>query len=370
MKKIKGYFILFSLVFIGISFYFCQKLPEKIDRAKTRIAIISPSAGTLKSFIKMNENNIIDIPDLEYVFVVYDQAKNRYDNIKANIEEKNYQNIKLQKTEGDLDKDNLFQKNSCSKDFYRIFKNTDGILFLGGADIPPSAYGQKTSLLTNIRTPKRHYFELSFLFHLLGGSQNENFIPYLEENPEYIIYGFCLGMQTMNVATGGTMYQDIASDIYGMEYVEDALSLDKDNQHDNFWSEFSTGEPLFWFHLHRIKFIEDHFFVNKLKMNMDDFPFVPSSHHQAIKKLGKGFVVAATSMDGKIVEAITHEKYKNVLGVQYHPEPYSFYIQGEERYKTAPSDTVLYSNFNILQKKNSTNFHKKYWAYFSKLFSE
>ncbi len=53
--------------------------------------------------------------------------------------------------------------------------------------------------------PGRHFFEVSFLFHLLGGSRNESFKPLLDENPGYMVTGFCLGMQSMNVATGGIL---------------------------------------------------------------------------------------------------------------------------------------------------------------------
>jgi hypothetical protein len=56
-----------------------------------------------------------------------------------------------------------------------------------------------------ITDPHRHYLELSFLFHLLGGFQDESFLPLLEERPEYPVLGICLGMQSMNVATGGDM---------------------------------------------------------------------------------------------------------------------------------------------------------------------
>ena len=41
---------------------------------------------------------------------------------------------------------------------------------------------------------------------------------------------------------------------------------------------------------------------------------------QMVDKLGEGIKIAATSLDGKVVEAIEHRKYPSVLGVQFHPE--------------------------------------------------
>ncbi|MEZ4908152.1 MAG: gamma-glutamyl-gamma-aminobutyrate hydrolase family protein [Saprospiraceae bacterium] len=45
---------------------------------------------------------------------------------------------------------------------------------------------------------------------------------------------------------------------------------------------------------------------------------VVSSHHQAVKNIGKGLDIVATSMDGKSLMLI-HKKYRNVIGVQFHP---------------------------------------------------
>ena len=370
MKKFFKYLIVFFLILLFAKFSHCQQSREITDQKKSRIVIMHPDVSSLKSFINLFENKIINIPNYELIAVVYAEARNDFDILFAFLEENDYSNIHLQKIDGELNQGNLFIENPCSEDFYRIFKNSDGLFSLGGADTPPAVYGQKTNLLSKVRNPYRHYFEISFLFHLLGGSQNKNFLPYMEENPEYVIYGFCLGMQLMNIATGGTLYQDIPSEIYGLKYVDDVLKLDQDFQHSNYWTSLPIEDELMWFHLHRIKFAKNQFFVNNLKMDINDFPYVPSAHHQAVKKLGKGLKVAATSMDGKIVEALTHKKYKNVLGVQYHPEGFDLYSLEGEQYKIAPDDTVCYSYNEILKEKNSLGFHKRYWGYFSTLFQK
>jgi putative glutamine amidotransferase len=103
-------------------------------------------------------------------------------------------------------------------------------------------------------------------------------------------------------------------------------------------------------------------------MEKDFNPLVHSYHHQALEKLGKNFVVVATSIDGKIVEAIRHNTFPNVLGVQFHPENYQLYQAGEKNYKFSPADSVHRSAYEILEKYNSLEFHKSYWRHFSGLF--
>lgn len=370
MKKHVPYLSILFLAFISVSFFHCQHPQEEIDKEKTRIVLVNPHVRYLKSFIYLIENKIIDIPNLELTGVIYAKANHDYENLTKFLEKGDYSYIHIEKTDGDLDRDDLFQENSCSRYFYDIFKNSDGILFLGGDDLSPSIYNQKTSLLTNTTNHYRHYFELSFLFHLLGGSQNNDFIPYLEENPDYIVYGFCLGVQTMNVATGGTLYQDIPSQIYGLEYFEDALNLDKDLQHSSYRRKLPPVENLMLDCFHRIKLTENQFFINNLKLNPEDQPLVCSSHHQAMDDLGKGLKVIATSVDDKVIEAVIHQNYKNVLGVQFHPEFSQLYNPGGEKYKPTPDDAELISVHEFLTRQNGLSFHKKFWSYFSKLFSE
>jgi putative glutamine amidotransferase len=369
MKKFAGFFLVLILLSLSVFFHQCYPAQEKTDQEKTKIVLVHPSAEYLKSFLYLIENNIIRISDLELIAVFYAKTKSDFEKSIKFLEENERPFINLQKIDGDLNRDNLFQKNSCSNDFYKIFKNSDGILFFGGFDLPPSIYAPKTSLLTNIKNPHRHYFELSFMFHLLGGSQNDNFQPYLEEKTNYVVNGFCLGMQSMNVATGGSLYQDIPSEIYGLKYVEDVLSLDQDQQHKNYWRALFGDDDLVWCNFHRIKLVEDQFFIKNLKLSVNEHPYVTSGHHQAVKHLGKGFKVVATSMDGKVIEAIAHQKYINVFGVQFHPEFFDLYAPEEKKYKLTPNDTELFSQFEILQKTKSLQFHYQYWRYFGQLFS-
>ncbi|MCP4725785.1 MAG: gamma-glutamyl-gamma-aminobutyrate hydrolase family protein [bacterium] len=335
---------------------------------KTRIVIVNPSLGYTKSFIFLVENGIINIPDMEFVGVVYENSKHEYDKIRKFLEENKYPYFSIEKVGGNLTPATLFERNSCSQDFYRLFSGSDGILFLGGPDMPSVTFGSKTSLHANITNPHRHFFELSFLFHLLGGSQDRNFKPYLEEKNDYVVNAFCLGLQTMNVAAGGTLYQDIPSEVYSKKYIEDILELKPDRRHKAYKNDLYAESDMMWCSFHRIKLKKDMFFVTEMGLDPDALPYVLSAHHQAVRKMGKDLKIAAVSMDGKIVEALEHTKYENVYSVQFHPEFSSLYDPEGEKFKFNPDDENMVSIYEIVKEKKTMQFHKKYWEYFGTLF--
>jgi len=364
MKKI----IIFITILFFLKTYNVYSEKKVIQSDTTKIVLVNPGVFYLKSLTYLTDNEFIKIKNLEYNAVFYSKSEISYIKATQYISKNNIKNIKIQIVEGNLNRNNLYEKNSCSQSFYKIFKNSHGIIFLGGWDIPPYTYNQKTKLSTDINTPNRHYFELSFLFHLLGGSQNKKHKAFLKEKPNYVVSGICLGMQSINVATGGDMYQDIPSDIYNINYVEDVLKLDINKMHRNYWRNIDTDNTLNWHNFHKIKFVSNKLFVDKFKLKSDYQPMVCSSHHQAIKNLGQEIQVEATSLDGKVIEAISHKKYKNVFGVQFHPEFYYLYDLDSKKMKMKPSDTELITEHEILKKHKSFDFHKKYWQFFSELF--
>ena len=340
----------------------------KTDSDKTRIVIVNPDLDYVQSFVFLVENGIINIPELEFVGIIYEKSNHKYDEIKKYLGENRYPYFKIEKVNGSLKPGTLYKRNSCSNEFLRLFNESDGILFLGGPDIPSVTYESKTNLLTRITDPHRHYFELSFLFHLLGGSQNQSFPPFLEENKDYVVNAFCLGMQTMNVATGGTLYQDIPSEIYGLIYVEDLFDLDPDKQHRGYNGNLHPDNEMIWCNFHRIRLKKEMFLVKEMGLDADEFPYVLSSHHQAIKEVGRGLKIAAESMDGQIVEALEHIEYENVFGVQFHPEFRELYDPNSERVRININDENMFTLNDILIEKSAVQFHRKYWEYFGSLF--
>ncbi|MEN8185934.1 MAG: gamma-glutamyl-gamma-aminobutyrate hydrolase family protein [Bacteroidota bacterium] len=361
MRKILLAFLIVLLSFAGS----CAQTKD-VKNDKNRIILVNPGVSYLKGLNLLTEKKAIDIENLEFDAVFYAKSEISYDKALEYVTSNSIDYIKLKKIDGDLNRENLYTKNSCSDSYYELFKNSEGIIFLGGWDIPSELYTQKTSLLAGIKTPNRHYFELSFLYHLLGRKDNTH-EAFLEQKNDYVVLGICLGMQTMNVATGGDMYQDIPSDIYGMKYVEDVLALDQNNQHKNYWRIKDTDSTLNSHSVHQIK-LKENTVLSKIELDKNKLPVVISSHHQAVKNIGSGFKIIATSMDGKVVEAIQHNKYKNVIGLQFHPEFYGIHTADSKQIKMNPSDSLLISEHELLKNANGYQFNIKIWEYFSSLF--
>ncbi len=361
------------LIFLILCFccFQCGEIEKPNLVEKKRIAVINPDVSYFLSILNLEKDKIIDVPNIEFNVVVYSKISIDYKKLIDSLEVKNYPNVTLQIVEGDLEIEDLYQANSCSDRFYEIFKNTEGILFLGGDDISPPVYDQKTRISTATTDLYRHYFEASFLYHLIGNNSDSNHKPFLEEDPSYVVFGFCLGMQTMNVAAGGTMHQDIPQDIYNLEFVEDVLDLDINQRHKNYWYMlFPIKNHIIYGNFHRIQFTDPDFLTDKLFMESKIRPLVYSSHHQAVKSIGNGYQIIATSIDGKIIEAIKHEKYKNVLGVQFHPEFYKLYDPDSRQYKLTPNDSIMFTYHEIISKDESLQFHKKIWTCFSSFLNQ
>jgi len=341
--------------------YFDQ---ASVKEEQIRLCILHPSYGSLTSLIKLKERGLFGDDRLEVVGVFHEQERTDYKNSYKLVREKNLDWIKFHQLKGTITKDNLFQENSLTSEFKKIVSKSDGIIFFGGADIPPYIYGEKTGLLTSIRTPVRHFLELSFVFHLLGGLQSNDWIPLLESYPDFPVLGICLGEQTLNVGTGGDMIQDIWSEKYGKRFFEDVTDLNKNNWHNNPYSRLYPEKNLFRYNLHPVKLSPDGVFVKKFGFSAQDTPLICSSHHQAVDNLGKGMKVCATTLDGQIIEAIQHEKFNNVLGIQFHPE-FPILWNPKASYQLLPEDEKEFIPLETLKNSPpSFSFHKKIWSWF------
>jgi len=356
------------LIIVALSIFSTNiKAQNNTEVEKNRIILVNPGVFYLKSLVLLSQKNIVDIPNLEYQAVFYSKSEVKMEDAQKYIDENNINFIKTVEVNGNLSPDNLYQDNSCTSSFENLFNNSKGIIFLGGWDIPPTVYGDKTNLLTQIHSPNRHYFELSFLYHLLGreGSSHK---ALLEKNPNYAVLGICLGMQSMSTATGGNMYQDIPSEVYGAKTVEEVLALNDNQKHRSYWKNIEIDKTLDGHSFHQIKLMPKSIFTKYVDVSTSDRPYVCSSHHQAVKKLGYGFNVIATSMDGKIIEAIQHKNYKNVLGVQFHPEFYYLHDETSKKFKIKPNDKKLKTEYEIINELGGYKFNLAYWKYFSELF--
>jgi putative glutamine amidotransferase len=164
-----------------------------------------------------------------------------------------------------------------------IVEELDGILLAGGDDCDPSEYGEERHPSVDpIMDPRRQNNDLS-----IARAARERGIPTL---------GICLGLQVMNVAAGGTLMQDINSE---MKTDVEHVSIPEDRaRHD---VKLEKGTRL-------ASIIGGGRDIN-----------VNSSHHQAIKAIGRGFRVTAKAPDG-IVEGLEDPEHPFYVGVQWHPE--------------------------------------------------
>lgn len=362
---IKKLLLVITICFVIVKSF--GQLSEDFSAAKYDFVLTHPTVTNLERISFLVENDIINIPNLSVLLIHYEKGK--YDFVKSKEYIDNYKGdieFSFQKLSGDLSKDNLYQNNDLSGQIYDIFNASNGIVFFGGDDIPPYTYGENMELKTVVYDTYRHFFELTILYHLLGNFESDNSeIPFLDKKPDYVIWAFCLGMQTMNVATGGTLVQDIPSEIYNINYVEDVLAEETNQIHKNYWKVLYPEKGFPGSKLHQI-FVPDTSFLYPLIQN-DKMPNVNSYHHQCIEKLGKGLYPIAYSTDLKIIEAVKHKKYPNVLAFQFHPEKKELYDISIKMVHS-PYDSVELSFNELLLQNNSYQFHVNIWEVFSKSF--
>lgn len=159
----------------------------------------------------------------------------------------------------------------------------DGLVIAGGNfDISPALYGEAKVHESVTLNASRTEFEMEML---------KAYFP--RGKP---ILGVCGGEQLLNVYAGGTLIQDIPSQ------VPDPL---------NHTQDYPKEVPS-----HQIKCSAD---TKLLEIVQNEYIMVNSTHHQAVGKVGNGMVASAYAADG-IIEAIEHAEHVFCLGVQWHPE--------------------------------------------------
>ena len=329
----------------------------------TRLTVLYPSLGDIQAIENLREQGLMSSKNFIVIGLYHEKQLNKFGPSLQYAAKNGHGWLKFHKLKEEMDPETLFQTNALSDELMKIFSYSDGLLLFGGADLPPSLFKEKTSLLTDIATPYRSHLDSTAIFHLLGGWQDEKFEPYCESRPAFPILGLCLGCQSLNVGTGGTLIQDIPSEVYGKHHIEDIIDMSRENWHAN---PFAKLYPRKFrsSNMHRIKFIGNGKFVRDWGFEKEDTPFVYSSHHQAVGKLGKGIRVIATSLDGKVVEAIEHSVYPNVLGVQFHPESRNIWDPARKSSLT-PEDKEETSLLSLLENNPpSLDFHKKLWSWF------
>jgi putative glutamine amidotransferase len=361
MKKM---YLVFGIIFLTFSVFAQNFLTSGYDPGKRYVLLCDPTVSRISTIGYLTENRIFRVKDdVEFIGLYFEDQNYDFGKTKAYIEKNKLGRFHLQEIKGDIPETELFRENELTTQLKNAFEHSVGVIFFGGPDIPPSVYGEENSR-SEVTDPQRHYYETTFLFHLLGGFQNENFSPFLEERPDYVVTGFCLGMQTMNIATGGTLVQDIPEEIYSADNAGETVKLDRNNLHRNYWQELVEDSLLMGINLHPIQFTGNAFFGKKVKTRTQAKPKIYSSHHQAAEKIGKNLEVTALSEDGKVIEGLAHSKYPNVFAVQFHPEVPALY-ENTEKLKFAPEDEP--KTLHEIIGKDGVRFHKAYWKHISKV---
>ncbi|MCK4835254.1 MAG: gamma-glutamyl-gamma-aminobutyrate hydrolase family protein [Candidatus Aminicenantes bacterium] len=340
-------------------------LQSAIDQSVV-IAMTSPSVKQIKNIEILYEKDLLRIEKIKLICIYHENEKADYSPSMKYTEANHLTWVSFITINGLPPFEDIFKLNQWTPQFKRIFDQSQGVIFTGGYDIPPSIYGEENNLLSSAATPIRSRYECSFLFHLLGGRQNPDFTAWLESRKSYVVLGICLGAQSMNVATGGTLVQDIPSQIYHLNTIEQVLKLSPDKIHSSIYiKKLHPFEKDMAPAFHQIKFGNHSLWTQKMGLCKSDCPFVLSSHHQSIKNLGKDIVVTATSLDGKVIEAIAHSRYNNVLGVQFHPEYFALYQKGKHFKKKPGSSPNLNLRSFLMDHPPAMKFHIHLWKWFS-----
>ncbi|WP_414444189.1 gamma-glutamyl-gamma-aminobutyrate hydrolase family protein [Burkholderia sp. 22PA0106] len=162
-------------------------------------------------------------------------------------------------------------------------KHLDGLLLQGGADVSPQTYAASDARPEWPGDRVRDMYELELLHEFVESGKP--------------VLGVCRGAQLINVAFGGSLYQDIATDV-------PTAGVHVSEHYDQ--------------HRHAIRFPDNSTLANMFPGRRE--AIVNSIHHQAIRDLGRDLNIEAVSAEDGIIEGIRYRRAPFVVGVQWHPE--------------------------------------------------
>jgi putative glutamine amidotransferase len=177
-----------------------------------------------------------------------------------------------------------------------VIASCQGVLFTGGGDIDPVHYGEAALEAVAGLDPARDAYELELAKAVL--------------DTELPVLAICRGLQVINVACGGTLYQDIPTQIPGALNHVVKIPL------------FGIAHDVWVVRTSRLAEVMAEELAN------GDVLKVNSRHHQSVKDMAAGFEVSATAPDG-IIEGFERPGARFCVAVQWHPE--NFWRSGEFR---------------------------------------
>jgi putative glutamine amidotransferase len=158
----------------------------------------------------------------------------------------------------------------------------DGVVLHGGVDVAPGSYGEEPLRPEWAGDPLRDAYDIALVRAFAAAGKP--------------VFGICRGLQLINVAHGGTLYQDIVTQKTGSRVHRDADAYD--------------------LHFHEVDILPGTRLAELLHASRHT---INSVHHQGIKDLAPGFVAEAFSPDDGVIEAIRHRD-RWIAAVQWHPE--------------------------------------------------
>lgn len=188
----------------------------------------------------------------------------------------------------------LIVPNVDLEDIPLLCERLDGLIVTGGGDINPTLYGEEPHLRLGEVYPGSDEYEKELILNFLKLDK-----PFI---------GMCRGLQMLNIALGGTNYQDLEAQFEGTLYQHKQLAMRTHRTHS---VELEEGSKL-------LEIMEE----SKFHVN--------SFHHQGVKDVSSELKIAARAADG-LVEALESETYQFVMGIQWHPE--EFAVQGDQASK-------------------------------------
>jgi len=171
-------------------------------------------------------------------------------------------------------------------DIHQLSSMLDGLLLTGGGDVDPTLFNEEPHPNLGVVSPSRDSLEITLVQKLLRSDKP--------------ILGICRGLQILNIAFDGNMYQDLQS-----QYEKSLLQhVQKAVRH----------HPSHFVQVEKDTILESIAKCSEFKVN--------SFHHQAVKKVRKPLIISGAASDG-VIEAIESKAHRFVVGVQWHPEELS-----------------------------------------------
>ncbi len=172
------------------------------------------------------------------------------------------------------------------EDLQLLLSKINGLMLIGGDDYNPSHYKETPAKSTSLISSIRDDFDMRLVQRATVGSN----LPVL---------GICAGCQALNIGLGGSLIQDIPSELPQ--------------------SQVQHSSPHGWevgFNKHTVKLSSD---SQLSRIYQKAEVAVPTSHHQSVRRLGAGLRAVAHAEDG-VIEAVEYTEKPFVIGVQWHPE--------------------------------------------------